>query len=421
MRQGTPAAWEPLLNHLLYRYRAQFELNLARKALTTLMTEHPETDKLKHDVRSVARHFQIYGEFLSAGPYGSGHINDTYCAVFNQGGTPVRYILQRINHNVFKTPAALMENVQRVTAHLSQKVAHQPDSSRCVLTLIPTRDGRACYSRSGRQLLAHLHLHRERPDLRRGGIPATGLPSRPGLRAVPEVAGGFAGPAAARHHSRISIIRPSRFAKLEAAIAADSANRARLARPEIEFALKHKTMTGVLLAAGLPERVTHNDTKLNNVMLDDKTGEGICVIDLDTVMPGLALYDFGDIVRTSTSPAKEDERDLSKVKMQFPMFEALARGYLETAAEFLTKAERQHLAFSGKLITFEIGIRFLTDYPGGGRLFQGPPGGPQPRPLPHPVQAGRIHRAAGRPDEQAGGEALAHRNHQACTQDKGPD
>ena len=163
---------------------------------------------------------------------------------------------------------------------------------------------------------------------------------------------------------------PSRFAKLEAAIAADSANRARFARPEIEFALQLKPMTEVLLAAGLPERVTHNDTKLNNVMLDDKTGEGICIIDLDTVMPGLALYDFGDIVRTSTSPAKEDGRDLSKVHMQFPMFEALARGYLSTAAEFLTKVERQHLAFSGKLITFEIGIRFLTDYLAGDVYFK---------------------------------------------------
>jgi aminoglycoside phosphotransferase (APT) family kinase protein len=112
----------------------------------------------------------------------------------------------------------------------------------------------------------------------------------------------------------------------------------------------------------LPERVTHNDTKFNNVMLDDETGEGICVIDLDTVMPGLALYDFGDMVRTTTSPAKEDELDLSKVTMQFPMFEALARGYLESASGFLTKAERQLMAFSGKLITFEIGIRFLADF-----------------------------------------------------------
>ena len=137
---------------------------------------------------------------------------------------------------------------------------------------------------------------------------------------------------------------------------------AHLARAEIDFALQRKGMTGRLVAAGLPERVTHNDTKLNNVMLDDTTGEGICVTDLDTVMPGLAPYDFGDMVRTGTSPTVEDERDLSKVTMQFHMFEALARGYLASAATLLTKAEREHLAFAGKLITFEMGIRFLADF-----------------------------------------------------------
>ena len=126
----------------------------------------------------------------------------------------------------------------------------------------------------------------------------------------------------------------------------------------------------MLLDAELPERVTHNDTKFNNVMLDDATGEGICVIDLDTVMPWLALYDFGDMVRTTTSPAKEDERDLSKVRMQFPMFEAIACGYLSSAGEFLTPAEKQLLPFAGKLITFEIGIRFLADYLSGDTYFK---------------------------------------------------
>ena len=147
-------------------------------------------------------------------------------------------------------------------------------------------------------------------------------------------------------------------------------DRAALAKPEIAFALAHKSITGVLLDADLPERVTHNDTKFNNVLLDDATGEGICVIDLDTVMPGLAAYDFGDMVRTTTSPALEDEQDLSKVSMQFPMFEALVRGYLESAGSFLTETEKQHLAFSGKLITFEIGIRFLTDYLAGDTYFK---------------------------------------------------
>ena len=124
------------------------------------------------------------------------------------------------------------------------------------------------------------------------------------------------------------------------------------------------------MAANLPERVTHNDTKFNNVLLDDATGEGICVIDLDTVMPGLAAYDFGDMVRTTTSPAMEDEQDLSKVEMNFSMFEALVRGYLDAAGTFLTNAEKRHLAFSGKLITFEIGVRFLTDYLSGDTYFK---------------------------------------------------
>jgi len=163
---------------------------------------------------------------------------------------------------------------------------------------------------------------------------------------------------------------PKRFLALEKAIAADAVNRAALAKPEIAFALRNKAITSVLLDANLPERVTHNDTKFNNVMLDDATGEGICVIDLDTVMPGLALYDFGDMVRTATSPMKEDERDLSKVSMQFPMFEALVRGYLASASEFLTKAEKQHLTFAGKLITFEIGLRFLTDFLAGDTYFK---------------------------------------------------
>jgi Ser/Thr protein kinase RdoA (MazF antagonist) len=163
---------------------------------------------------------------------------------------------------------------------------------------------------------------------------------------------------------------PKRFAALEQAIEADALNRATLAKPEIEFALKHKAVTSALLDAKLPERVTHNDTKLNNVMLDDSTGEGICVIDLDTVMPGIALYDFGDMVRTTTSPAREDERDLSRVAMQFPMFEALARGYLASTSAFLTKPEKRHLAFSGSLITFEIGIRFLADFLAGDIYFK---------------------------------------------------
>jgi len=324
---------------------------------------------LNHDVGAVAGQFQIYGEFLGAEAYGSGHINDTYCAHFDQGGTPVRYILQRINHNVFKNPVALMENVQRVTAHLGQRFAGQSDRSRRVLTLISARDGAAYYrDAGGNHWRAYIFVGQSRT------FDAVESPEQAfqAAKAFGQFQKLLADLPAPRLHDTVPDFHhtPRRFAALEQAIQADAADRAKLALLEIEFAMRHKTMCHVLLDAKLPERVTHNDAKLNNVMLDETTGEGICVIDLDTVMPGLALYDFGDMVRTTTSPAKEDERDLSKVKMQFPMFEALARGYLNSAAEFLTPAEKQFLPFAGKLITFEIGIRFLADFLAGDVYFK---------------------------------------------------
>jgi hypothetical protein len=324
---------------------------------------------LKHDVRAVARHFQIAGDFTGAAPYGSGHINDTYCVQFDQGGTPMRYIFQRINHNVFKTPVALMENVQRVTAHLAAKISGQPEASRRVLTLIAARDGLGWHiDADGNLWRAYIFVEKARTY----DTVESSAQAFQAAKAFGQFQKLLADLPAPRLHDTIPDFHhtPRRFAALEKAIVADAANRAKLAKPEIEFALRHKAMCNVLLDANLPERVTHNDTKFNNVMLDDATGEGICVIDLDTVMPGLALYDFGDSVRTTTSPVKEDERDLSKVKMQFPMFEALARGYLSTAAEFLTPAEKKFLPFAGKLITFEIGIRFLTDFLSGDVYFK---------------------------------------------------
>jgi Ser/Thr protein kinase RdoA (MazF antagonist) len=145
-------------------------------------------------------------------------------------------------------------------------------------------------------------------------------------------------------------------------------------RDEIAFAFEREAMTSTvvdLLAKGdLPERITHNDTKLNNVLIDDETSEGICVIDLDTVMPGSALYDFGDMVRSATNSAREDEPDTARITMQLPVFEALVRGYLASAGEFLTRQERELLAFSGRLITFETGIRFLADHLVGDTYFK---------------------------------------------------
>ena len=322
-----------------------------------------------HDVHAVARHFQIPGDLLRAESYGSGHINDTYCITADHNGLPVRHICQRINHAVFKDPNALMDNIRRVTEHLSGKLAGDPNRNRRTLTLIKTRDGNPFHRDSlGNYWRVYPFIEKARsreavesPQQAFEAAKAFGqfqrlLADLPAPR-LHEIIPDF-------HHT------PKRFIALEKAIEADIANRATLAKPEIEFALRHKHITSVLLDAKLPERVTHNDTKLNNVLLDDSTGEGICVIDLDTVMPGSALYDFGDMVRTATSPAMEDERDLSKVEMQFPMFDALARGYLASTSDFLTASEKQQMAFSGKLITFEIGIRFLADYLAGDTYYK---------------------------------------------------
>jgi hypothetical protein len=331
------------------------------------------TMTLKHDVKTISHEFQIFGEFVSADPYGSGHINDTYLATYNVGGTIVRYIHQRVNHNIFKNVPALMENIERVTKHIGAKLGGSKDWSRQTLTIIPARDGKAFHKDvDGNFWRTYIFIEKAKTyDAIESPVQAFEA-----AKAFGAFQGKLADFPAPRLNDTIPDFHntPKRFAALEAALAADVKDRAKLAKPELDFVMSRKAMTRELLdlnAQGLiPERITHNDTKLNNVMLDDATGKGVCVIDLDTVMPGLALYDFGDMVRTATSPAKEDEKDLSLVHMQFPMFEALARGYLESAGGFLTKTEKSRLAFSGKLITLEIGIRFLTDFLAGDTYFK---------------------------------------------------
>jgi len=327
----------------------------------------------KHNVKSASQQFQIFGEFLSAEPYGSGHINDTYLSTYNVSGTIVRYIHQRVNHNIFKNVPALMENIERVTKHVAAKLESTPDCSRGTLTVIPTRDGKPFHKDAeGNFWRTYLFIEKARTyDAIES--PQQAFEAAKAFGCLQSTLADFPAP---RLNDTIPDFHntPKRLAALEAALKADSCNRAKLAKPELNFVMQRKAMTRELLdlnAQGLiPERITHNDTKLNNVMLDDVTGKGICVIDLDTVMPGLALYDFGDMVRTATSPAKEDEKNLSLVTMQMPMFEALARGYLESAGSFLTPSEKSHLAFSGKLITLEIGIRFLTDFLAGDTYFK---------------------------------------------------
>ncbi len=326
-------------------------------------------------LQDISRHFQIYGEIQHAETFKIGHINETYSATYDQGGTRVRYIHQKINKHVFKKPVAVMKNVMRVTTHLRRKLeaANVPDVTRRSLVVIPTRTGKSHYvSRTGEfwrtfvfvegtQTLEAVQTPAQAFQAGRAfGAFQNLLVDLPGGR-LTETIPGF-------HDTR------KRFQVLQQAIHQDRFNRARSARVEIEFALRRGALTGVIveaMASGkIPERITHNDTKFNNVMLDLATGEAMCVVDLDTVMPGCALYDFGDMVRTTTSPTLEDELDLAKVQMHLPTFKKLAEGYWSAAGGFLTKAEKKLMTFAGQLITFETGLRFLTDYLSGDTYFR---------------------------------------------------
>jgi len=328
----------------------------------------------KH-LQEISKQFQIYGEIQHAETFKIGHINETYSATYDQGGTRVRYIHQKINSHVFQNPPAVMKNLMRVTTHLRRKLEAQDaaDITRRSLILIPTRNGQSFY-RNGSNEFWRTFVFIEgvqtfesvqSPDQAFQAGRAFGefqslLVDLPGGRLI-ETIPNF-------HNTR------KRFIALQQAIQKDHYNRAKEAKAEIDFALAHENIVDVILDATargrIPERVTHNDTKFNNVMLDTKTGEAMCVVDLDTVMPGCALYDFGDMVRTTTSPTLEDEKDLSKVRMLMPVFKKLAEGYFSTAGSFLNQAEKNLMAFSGKLITFEIGIRFLTDFLSGDTYFR---------------------------------------------------
>ncbi|MDF9826504.1 ElaB/YqjD/DUF883 family membrane-anchored ribosome-binding protein [Ereboglobus sp. PH5-10] len=326
------------------------------------------------DLADVAGQFMLHGQFLGAQPYGSGHINDTFVARFDQSGAPVRYIFQKINQNIFKDVAALMDNIERVTSHASRRAKEKgTDASRRALTLVPTRDGRSHLNAAGGHAW-RCYLFIE--NARTYDIVETPSHAREAARAFGTFQGLLNDLPGGRLRETIPDFHNTRkrFENFQRALADDAHNRAANARDEIDFALKSESMVDVLLnlqkSGAIPERITHNDTKINNVMLDDATHEGICVIDLDTVMPGLALYDFGDMVRSATNSGAEDERDLSKISMRMPFYEGLVSGYLSAAGSFLNEAERAHLAFSGKLITFEIGLRFLTDYLEGDVYFK---------------------------------------------------
>lgn len=326
-------------------------------------------------IGEIAHQFAVEGAMMDAEEINTGLINATYRVKFrNSEGCYNRYILQRINPQVFKNPKAVMTNVERVTRHINWKVLRDTRyASGQTLNLYPARGGKfyvkgpnggywRCYNN-----LEGTHTYDvvENPKQAYEAGYAFGafqdLLSDMPLDNISETIPDF-------HHTR------KRFDRLKEVVEADPLGRLSSCVKEWNFIKERERDVDRLLKmqeeGDLPTRITHNDTKINNVMFDEEGKKAVCVIDLDTVMPGLTLYDFGDLVRTATSPAAEDETDLSKVYMQMNMFEALANGYLDAAVAFLTKKEINELPFAGKLISLEIGIRFLTDYLEGDIYFK---------------------------------------------------
>lgn len=319
---------------------------------------------------SVAASFALDAEFIDGALHGNGLINDTFAINTRRRGQPLRFIFQRVNHHVFSDVPALMENIERVTSHVASKPT---PAGRQALQLIPTRSGQAFY-------LDPEHYHWRCYNFIEGAATYDVIRSLKEARAAAFAFGNFQAQLSDLPGGRLHETIPNfhntrqRFANLRTAVEADVASRVSEVGPEIEFALAREPLANSLLdlheADLIPERITHNDTKISNVMLHDQTGEDVCVIDLDTIMPGLALYDIGDLIRSATNPCLEDETDLSQVQVQLPVFAQLVEGYLASARSILNPTEIANLVVSGRLITYEIGLRFLTDYLSGDTYFR---------------------------------------------------
>ena len=314
-------------------------------------------------VAEIAGQFALEGSFREALPLTSGHINDTFLV---SCGGPRRYILQRINHAVFRKPEQVMENVERVTRYAREQItAAGGDPDRETLTLVPARRGGwSVVTAEGDTWRTYLFIEGARTyevsDNPLHLLHAAGAFGR-FLRMVDSLPG-------PRLHETIPGFHytPGRLAAFYKAVEENRAGRLAECRDLVNALLERgeyaPLVTGKLSAGELPERVTHNDTKLNNVLIDDQTGAGLCVLDLDTVMPGSVLYDFGDLIRMGAATAAEDEGDLAKVTLDLGKFEVLARGFLEEVRGVLTPAEVDLLPFVAILITYEQSLRFLGDY-----------------------------------------------------------
>ena len=325
-------------------------------------------------IENIMENFSNTGKFVSVSPVEAGHINTTLKVTCEKDGKEVNHLLQMINTHVFRNPVQLMDNVNSVTAFVKNKVIENGgDCERETLYCKLTNDGKTFYVDSDNKVW-RLYNYVENSfsynaiesaeiffkagkafgDFQRllADFPMDGL-----FETIPDF-----------HNTA------KRYNNLRISVEKNASGRAELVQKEIEFAKERREETYILvgkqLIGDLPTRVTHNDTKLNNILFDKCTDEPICIVDLDTVMPGLSLYDFGDAIRFGANTAAEDEKDLSKVSLDLNLYEQYVRGFLSSAGDSLTVEEVKYLPLGAKMMTFECGMRFLTDFIDGDVYFR---------------------------------------------------
>lgn len=314
----------------------------------------------------IIQQFQIQGDFIGAQSYETGHINETFASSFSTSNGISRYIHQRINQNVFLEPWKVMANIERTLEHARRVlVENGEDTERGCLSLVPTLEETSHYqTANGDFWRTYIFIEGARTydfPANLSQVHEAACAFGKFQRILADLPGDLLYETIPNFHNT-----PLRFQAFLTALGKDIVNRAAIVKNEVRFIQEREALTSYIydqLTQGIiPTRITHNDAKLNNVLIDDQTGTGLCVIDLDTVMPGSALYDFGDLVRSCASISAEDEPDIRKVGFSLENFKQIASGYLQSTRSFLAANELDHLWIAGIIITLEQAIRFLTDY-----------------------------------------------------------
>lgn len=331
---------------------------------------------LKKDLQEV---FANYGfdasSYVNIKQIKIGHINGTYTLYFDQGSSVKRYLLQEINTHVFKNPIQLMENIEKITTFLSEKVrlSGAKNYENLSLRVIHTLDHHSYMISSKNHFFRVYNFIENAKTYQKTNDLKLFYNAGKTVGTFQNMLSDFD---ASQLHETIPNFHntPYRFQTFLKVLKENPCDRAKDCEEEIQFVLHLKDFTPVITSLIeqklIPIKVTHNDTKLNNIMFDCETKEGLCLVDLDTVMPGTILYDFGDAIRSGCNRADEDEKNLEKVRFSVDLFKAFSEGYLSSVASSITECEVNHLVDSAILMTFECGMRFLTDYLDGDHYFK---------------------------------------------------